>query len=157
MNSKSEVNSPRVSVIIPTYNRAQMLVECLESVISQTFTDYEVIVIDDGSTDDTGELVKPYLDRIEYIKHENKGNAAARNSGLDIARGELIAFLDSDDLWLPGKLEREVDYLDGHPDVDMVCANGIFFGSPKFAAKSVVPDKRAIPLATEGVTLKKYF
>lgn len=150
-------NKPRVSIVIPTYNRADMVVECLESVFTQTYTDYEVIVVDDGSTDNTEEILKPYHARIKYIRHENKGNAAARNSGLDIAKGELIAFLDSDDLWMPDKLRRDVDYLDSQPDVDMVCANGTFFGSPKFAGKKVVPDKRAIPLARDGVTLKAIF
>ena len=148
---------PKVSIIIPSYNRAEMLVECLESVFIQTFTDYEVIVVDDGSTDNTEDVLKPYRERITYIKHENKGNAAARNSGLDVAKGELIAFLDSDDLWLPHKLMKEVEYLDQHPDVDMVCANGTFFGSLKFAGKKVVPDKRAIPLEKDGVTLKAIF
>ena len=152
-----KLNTPRVSIIIPTYNRAGMLVECLGSVFAQTYTDYEIIVVDDGSTDHTEELIKPTLSRIIYFKHENRGNAAARNSGLDIAKGELIAFLDSDDIWLPDKLRREVDYLDQHPDVDMVCANGTFFGSPKFGGKKVVPDKRAIPLARDGVTLKAIF
>ena len=150
-------NTPRVSIIIPTYNRAEMLVECLESIFAQTCDAYEVIVVDDGSTDNTDELIKPYLDRVKYIKHENRGNAAARNSGLDLAKGEYIAFLDSDDLWLPDKLRRDVEYLDKHSDVDMVCANGTFFGSPEFAGKKVVPDKRAIPLARDGVTLKAIF
>ena len=157
INKEIRLNSPRVSVVIPTYNRAGMIVECLESVFSQKYTDYEVIVVDDGSTDNTEDILKSYLDRITYIRHENKGNAAARNSGLAVARGELIAFLDSDDLWLADKLRRDVDYLDRHPDVDMVCANGTFFGSPKFAGKKVVPDKRAVPLARDGVTLKAIF
>lgn len=157
MNKEIKVNSPRVSIIIPTYNRSEMIVECLESVFSQTYADYEVIVVDDGSTDNTEAALKPFLDRITYIKHENKGNAAARNSGLAIAKGQLIAFLDSDDLWLPDKLRRDVECLDSHSAVDMVCANGTFFGSPKFAGKKVVPDKRAIPLARDGVTLKAIF
>lgn len=149
--------NPRVSVIIPTYNRAHMIVECLDSVLNQTYGDFEAIVVDDGSTDDTEKVVKPYLDRITYIKQENQGNAAARNAGIREAKGEILAFNDSDDLWLPDKLERQVRYLDEHPDVDMVCGNGVFFGDQKIEGKKVIPDKRAVPLESDGVTLKAIF
>lgn len=134
-----------------------MLVECLESVLNQTFNDFEVIVVDDGSTDNTEEVLKPYLDRITYIRQENQGNAAARNAGIREAKGEILAFNDSDDLWLPDKLERQVRYLDEHPDVDMVCGNGIFFGDQKIEGKKVIPDKRAVPLERDGVTLRAIF
>ena len=150
-------NTPRVSIIIPTYNRAEMIVECLESVFTQTFTDYEVIVVDDGSTDNTEEVLNSYLDRLIYIKQENMGNAGARNKGIERASGEIIAFNDSDDLWLSDKLERQLKYLDEHPDVDMVCGNGIFFGSSKVEGGKVISDKRAIPLEREGVTLPSIF
>ncbi|MDT8316788.1 MAG: glycosyltransferase [bacterium] len=150
-------NTPRVSVIIPTYNRAGMIVECLESVLNQTYSDYEVIVVDDGSTDDTEELIGPYLNRIRYIKQENMGNAGARNSGIEATKGDIVAFNDSDDLWLPDKLERQVKYLDEHPDVGMVCGNGIFFGSSKVEGKKVISDKRAITLEKDGVTLASIF
>jgi len=152
----SEV-TPRVSIIIPTYNRAHLIVECLESVLSQTYGDYEVIVVDDGSTDNTEDVIKPYLDRIRYIKQENKGNAGARNSGIDLAKGEILAFNDSDDLWFPDKLEKQVDYLDKHSEVDMVCGNGVFFGNHKLEGKNVVPEKRSVPLERNGVTLSDIF
>lgn len=148
---------PRVSIVVPTYNRADMLVECLESIFIQTFTDFEVIVVDDGSTDNTEDIIRPYLNRIRYIKQENRGNAGARNSGIELANGEIVAFNDSDDLWLPDKLERQVKYLDEHPDIDMVCGNGIFFGNRKLEGKKVISDKRAIPLEREGVTLRSIF
>ncbi len=151
------MQNPRVSVIVPTYNRAHMIVECLDSVLNQTYRDFEVIVVDDGSTDDTEKVIKPYLDRIQYIKQENQGNAAARNIGIRKAKGEIIAFDDSDDLWLPDKLERQVRYLDEHHDVDMVCGNGIFFGDQKIEGKKVIPDKRAVPLERDGVTLRAIF
>lgn len=150
-------HNPRVSIIIPTYNRAHMIVECLDSVLTQTYKDFEVIVVDDGSTDDTKKFINPYLDRIQYIKQENQGNAAARNTGIKEAKGEIIAFNDSDDLWLHDKLEKQVRYLDEHPDVDMVCGNGVFFGDQKIEGKKVIPDKRAVPLERDGVTLRAIF
>ncbi len=148
---------PKVSIIIPTYNRALMIREAVESVLSQSFKDFEVIVVDDGSTDNTEEVLKPVSNRIRYIKQGNQGNAAARNTGIKAASGEIIAFNDSDDLWFPEKLERQVGYLDEHPEVDMVCGNGIFFGDPELEGKKVIPDKRAVSLERDGVSLKAIF
>jgi glycosyltransferase involved in cell wall biosynthesis len=101
---------PRVSVIIPTYNHRDYVLETLESVFAQTFTDYEVIVVNDGSPDDPAELLRPLAEagRIKYIEQPNAGQAAARNRGLAEAKGEFIAFLDDDDLWPPDKLEWQV-------------------------------------------------
>jgi glycosyltransferase involved in cell wall biosynthesis len=87
----------------------------LESVLSQTYPELDVIVVDDGSTDDTPSLLEPYLDRIVYIRREHTGRAAARNAAIHRARGEYVAFLDSDDLWFPDKLERQVPFLDARP------------------------------------------
>ena len=101
--------TPRVSVIIPTYNRASLVTGAVDSVLSQTFTDFEVIVVDDGSKDDTGERLGPYLDRIRYVRQANLGASAAQNAGLREARGEWIAILASDDTWQPTKLERQFD------------------------------------------------
>lgn len=148
---------PKISVIIPTFNRASMVVETIDSVLNQTYKDFEIIVVDDGSTDDTTETLRPYFDRIKYLKQSNQGHAAARNAGFKVALGELIAQGDSDDLWFPEKLEKQVKYLNEHPDVDMVCGNGIFFGDPKVEGKKVIPDKRAIPLEREGVSLRSIF
>lgn len=99
---------PLVSVIIPTYNSANYIKEALESVFEQTFQDFEIIVIDDGSTDGTGEILKKYGDRIRSLFQDNSGPASARNKGIRIARGRYIAFLDADDIWLPLKLEKQV-------------------------------------------------
>lgn len=111
---------PRVSIIIPTYNSAQFLPATLESVFQQTFQDYEVLVIDDGSTDNTKDVLTPYQSKIRYLYQENQERSAARNYGLSLAQGDLIAFLDSDDLWLPHKLERQVKVMDDHPEVILV-------------------------------------
>ena len=120
--------NPKVSVIIPTYNSAQFIAETLESVFAQTYKDYGVIVVDDGSTDNTKEVLKPYMSKIRYIYKENGGAASARNVGIKNAQGEYIAFLDSDDLWLPEKLEKQIEYFGKHPQIDMVFANCIRFG-----------------------------
>jgi len=110
----------KVSVVIPTFNRASLVVETLESALGQSFDDREIIVVDDGSTDDTRERLKPYRDRISYIRQENKGVNAARNQGLAHASGEYIALLDSDDLWKPWLLDLFVGVLDRSPDVGFV-------------------------------------
>ena len=107
---------PRVSVIIPTFNRANLAREAIESVLSQTFQDFEIIVIDDGSTDKTKEvLFGIQSDKVRYIYQTNKGPAAARNAGIRIAKGKYIAFLDSDDLWLPTKLEKQLELFEKLP------------------------------------------
>ena len=105
--------NPNVSVIIPTYNRADKVRSTIESVLAQTFSDLEVIVVDDGSSDDTGKILREiYGDRIRYFAQANQGVSVARNKGIEEARGEWIAFLDSDDLWERDKLEWQVKALD---------------------------------------------
>ena len=107
---------PLVSVVIPTYNQPAFLQAALDSVFAQTFKDYEIIVVNDGSTDDTGEQLGRYGDRIRLITQENQGIGRARNRGMDAATGRYIAFLDHDDLWHPEKLETQVAYMQEHPD-----------------------------------------
>lgn len=117
------MNAPKVSVIIPTYNRKDYVQEAINSVLAQTYQDFELIVVDDGSEDGTGEALKRFGSQIRYVYQENQGESAARNRGIRVASGRLVAFLDSDDLWLPHKLERQVAYLDAHPDVALVCSS----------------------------------
>jgi glycosyltransferase involved in cell wall biosynthesis len=99
---------PTISVIIPTYNRATYVTKAIDSILAQTYTDYEIIVVDDGSTDNTKEVLKPYKDKINYIYQENRGVSSARNTGIHAALGQWIAFLDSDDIWLPDKLSSQI-------------------------------------------------
>lgn len=106
---------PRVSVVIPTYNRAHFLRECIGSVLVQSFRDFEVIVVDDGSTDDTRRIVSGFP--VRYIYQENGGAPAARNKGLRLARGEYIIFLDSDDVMIQGAVGKGVAVLEKHPEV----------------------------------------
>ena len=121
------VKNPAVSVIIPTYNRANLVAKAIKSVLSQTYQDFEIIVIDDGSTDNTEEIIRSFKDkRVKYIKKykENKGSSVARNIGIKVARGKYIALLDSDDEWLPEKLDKQIKVLQSEsPEVGVVYSN----------------------------------
>lgn len=120
----------KVSVIIPTYNRAHFLAEAIQSVLDQTFTDFELIIVDDGSTDNTEDIVMKFKDpRIRYINQENSGVSAARNTGIKASDGEYIAFLDSDDIWLPQNLDFKVKLLDARPEIGLVCSDAYFYDS----------------------------
>lgn len=110
---------PLVSVIIPTFNRGWVVREAIDSVLIQDYLNFELIVVDDGSTDDTDAILVTYGNRLEVIKQPNRGVSAARNRGIAAARGELIAFLDSDDYWLPQKLSIQVEYFNQHPEVNI--------------------------------------
>ena len=114
------IEPPKVSVIIPSFNSAKYLPQAIESVLNQTYKDYEIIVIDDGSTDNTKELIAPYLSKIRYVYQDNQGAGEARNRGLDLARGELIAFLDADDIFLPHKLKEQVAIFAAQPEIGIV-------------------------------------
>ena len=110
---------PKVSVIIPTYNRAEFLRNAIDSVLAQTYHDFELLVVDDGSTDQTRELVAGYGDQLIALFQANRGVSSARNLGIRAATGELVAFLDSDDAWLPEKLAWQVAIMDQHPDLQL--------------------------------------
>jgi glycosyltransferase involved in cell wall biosynthesis len=118
MSSKSPIGwkgaqlTPKVSVIIPTFNRSVFVKRAIESVLAQTCGDCELIVVDDGSTDDTADVIGAYGNRVHYMHQPNSGVSAARNRGLHVASGELIGFLDSDDLWAPAKIAHQVNALD---------------------------------------------
>ena len=106
-----------VSIIMPSYNTAEYIAESIQSVLSQSYQNWELIIIDDCSTDNTDEVVKPYLsdERIKYLKNEkNSGAAVSRNRALREAKGKWIAFLDSDDLWMPDKLSKQINFMEKH-------------------------------------------
>lgn len=134
---------PSVSIVIPTYNRAGFLKEALESVLAQTVGCWEAVVVDDGSTDGTEAVVKSFADpRIRYIRQPNRGVSAARNRGIEEARFDTIAFLDSDDLWMPDKLERQLGFLAAHPEV------GFLYGQIErhyldSGVRKILPEKHA--------------
>jgi glycosyltransferase involved in cell wall biosynthesis len=118
--------APLVSVIIPTYNRAAFVAKAVDSVLSQTFTDYELIVVDDGSTDGTKDNLNKYGDRIIYIYQDNSGVSAARNAGITVSRGEWLAFLDSDDEWKPDYLAKQIRQANTIARLCMQSANCLF-------------------------------
>ena len=111
---------PRVSVVIPTYNCAHYLGQAIDSVLGQSYTDLEVIVVDDGSRDNTAEVAAAYGPRIRYMRQENSGLPAARNRAIEAAGGELIALLDADDWWEPNKLQAQVEMIDADGEVALV-------------------------------------
>jgi len=124
-SSKAMVNAmnpnlPMVNVVIPTFNRNGMLKDAVDSVLDQDYGNTELIVVDDGSTDATVRTLSAYQNRLRLIRQENRGVSAARNTGIRAAAGTLIALLDSDDLWLPGKLRTQVDYFEAHPEA-LIC------------------------------------
>ena len=111
---------PRVSVIIPSYNCARYLGRAIDSASAQTYKDYEILVVDDGSTDDTKDVAMQYGRKVTYLYQQNRGVSAARNHAILKANGELLAYLDADDMWYPEKLERQVAFLDVHQECGMV-------------------------------------
>lgn len=121
MASSPPPRAPLVSVVIPAYNCARFIGEALDSVFAQSYPALEVIVVDDGSTDDTCRVVEGYRDRVTLIRQRNAGAAVARNEGIRRAGGEYVALLDADDLWLPGKLRLQIDHLETRRDVAMCC------------------------------------
>jgi glycosyltransferase involved in cell wall biosynthesis len=117
---------PLLTVIIPTFNRADYLMESISSVLSQTFTDFELIVVDDGSTDHTGEVISEFPE-IQYVACAvNSGVSHARNLGIGLARGRYICFLDSDDLWVKNKLETQIRWMESHTDCQVCYTDEIW-------------------------------
>ena len=116
----TETVKPRVSVIVPVYQGDRFLAEAIESVLNQSYTNYEIIVINDGSTDNSRDVLLPYLEKIRYVYQENQGVAAARNLGIQMAKGEFIAFLDQDDFWFADKLALQVAGFQAQPTLGIL-------------------------------------
>lgn len=129
--------APKVSVIIPAYNSTEIILETIDSVLKQTFTDYEIILVNDGSPDTESfeKILQPYFEQIIYIKQKNKGAGAARNTAIENARGDYLAFLDSDDIWFSEYLELQIKFIE-KKKLDLVYANAIWFGGSALDGKT---------------------
>jgi len=160
MEGQSKISEERpvlVSVVMPTYNRRNYIRESLDSVLAQDFSAFEVIVVDDGSTDGTEKEVRLYQDRIRYIRQENRGAGVARNVGIRNARGAYIAFMDSDDLSRPNHLKNLYSFLDRNSEFAMVVGNGGYLGGKYRNRSAIIAPKRVKRLEERGVTVKDLF
>ncbi len=126
---------PSISVIIPTYNNEKFIAETIESVLSQTYKDYEIIVIDDGSTDNTCEILLPYMDKIRYHYKKNGGIASATNAGIKLSKAKYVAFLDHDDLWVPDKLKTQIECFNKNPKIGLAYSKYSTFKNGKTLRK----------------------
>ena len=138
-------SGPLVTVVIPSYNRADYITETIESVLQQTYHPIEIIVIDDGSNDNSREVLERFLPSVRYVWQENAERGAARNHGLRLARGEFIAFLDSDDLWLPSMVEKCVAFFHANPNTDLVYTDAMLIdasGKPLRTLRAGAPTSR---------------
>jgi len=146
----SDLPAPRVTIIVAAYNGERFLRETLESVFAQDFDSFEVVFVDDGSEDRTGEIAQSFA--VRYVRQANQGLPAARNAGLALARGDLVAFLDDDDILPPTKLSTQVGYLDAHPETDCVLGRQewIFDGvdPPQMARDPIFGELGGIQLVT---------
>lgn len=141
------MNAPRVSVVMPVYNRAAYVAEAIESVLAQTLPPHELIVVDDGSTDDSVTVVERFAGpRLRVVRQENGGIGAARNHGLALVTGELVAFIDSDDLWEGDKLALQVEAMRRNEDVPLVFGHLVEFLTPERAE-----ELRSLRVATDPV------
>jgi len=148
---------PLVSIVIATFNRAHLLTETIESIFHQTFQNYELIVVDDGSTDDTRDAVARYGSRLKYIYQNNRGPSAARNLGVEHAAAPWISFQDSDDLCMPEHLETLHGYVNQHPEIGMVFANGSYLTGVEHNRQTIIPVNKSQRLAARGVGLFDLF
>ncbi len=148
---------PLVSIVIATFNRADLLKETIESVLAQRFQDFELIVVDDGSNDNTSECLASYGNRIRSWRQENKGPSAARNFGVSQARSAWISIQDSDDLSAPNHLEVLYNYAQSHPDCGIIFANGGYVGGQQHGRDTIIPAAKSHRLAECGIHLGDLF
>lgn len=163
---------PLISVIIPTYNRKDIILESIHSVLAQEPKNYELIIVDDGSTDGTTDYLESLHLPVKILRKENSGVASARNMGVKNAQGEYIAFLDSDDLWLPGILKAQLKYLEKHPKIPLVYTNQILdikgekVGITRFGVMNMTHEQKSKfdlpgfaqspPIHTSSVMIRKF-
>ena len=147
------MSTPRISVILPAYNSEKYIAEAIESILNQSYKDFELIILNDGSTDKTPEIIQKYADtdkRITFVNNtENRGLIAVLNQGLDMARGEYIARMDSDDISLPERFDKQVKYLDNNPDVGVLGTKIHGFGAID-AAGIQIPVVTAIDMLNQN-------
>ncbi len=156
----SSTGSPKVTVIIPSYNRASFIRETVESVLGQIYENIDLVVVDDGSTDGSLEILESYRDRIKLLRHEggaNKGQSASINLGMRSSEGEYIAILDSDDTWAPKKIAIQVEYLQQHPDVGLVYVNEIIIDENGVEQYKIFPSNHLETSDPGAVLLDCYF
>ncbi len=158
--AKKVNGKPMVSVVIIFLNAERFIEEAIESVFAQTYTDWELLLVDDGSTDGSTKIaryyVKQYPDKVRYLEHDghkNKGMSATRNLGIRHSIGEYVAFLDSDDVWLPNKLEEQVTILQSRPQVAMVCGPSQYW----YSWTGIPEDLRRDYVCDLGVQLDEVF
>jgi glycosyltransferase involved in cell wall biosynthesis len=147
----------KVSVVVPVYNGERYLQKTLESILVQTYTNYEIICVDDGSKDGSMHILNSYGDRLQVIQQENTGQAGARNAGAKVATGSYIAFLDQDDLWYPSKLELQVQLLEANPEAVMVhCDMDVIDETGNVIQRNIIsPTRNASP--PKGLTMTRLF
>jgi glycosyltransferase involved in cell wall biosynthesis len=145
----------RITIIIPAYNSGRFIADAVQSVLAQSVPPEQIIVVDDGSTDDTEAKLRPYLDRITLINQANQGAAVARNAGLQIATGDFIAFLDADDVWHRRKLEAQLGVLRRRPDIQMLGTET--YDYPNTAAPGIAADAWIEEITLESLLVRNYF
>ena len=148
---------PSVSIVIATYNRAQFLGETIRSILNQQLRNFELIVVDDGSTDDTERLLAGYRSQLRYLYQENRGPSAARNFGVRCANADWISIQDSDDLCMPNHLQTLYGYAKDHPECAMVFANGDYLGGREHNRETIIPRTKSQQLANRGVKIEDFF
>ena len=155
-------SSQLVSVVIPSYNYGHFIEDTIRSILAQTYISYEIIVVDDGSTDNTQEILKPYLEKINYVYQNNQGLSAARNHGTSLAKGEFVLFLDADDFLLPHMLEEQIAAFQQNPDLGLVICGWhivdktgkilsdieLWKGLPELTAEAWIKWRPLLPSAT---------
>lgn len=150
---------PRCSVIIPAYNAEQYLAQTVNSALNQSYRDFEVIVVDDGSTDRTPQILADFGNKIRSVSQENSGPSSARNRGLELASGEFIALLDADDLFIPNRLESMIQYLESHSDDGILTADSFLVYEDQVTEETfyqALPFDRRFRLTNQGYWIVQY-